>query len=188
MSKKEEIPNSVIDLPVYHGVLQEKKCTPKADSEDSYYHYVIGFIGFTITHEVKADKFNDFKVGDLLKVLVSPVAKASDNYSYFSPQIMGIKAADSLESILKIPTGRISVLNSQVFNMKDSKDLTKTISYSKVTLSGALSGEFTGNKDFAVGLEKMSTYDCLMTIGVKKGVVQFLPSSFMKVEGAEIDF
>ena len=62
MSKKEEIPNSVIDLPVYHGVLQEKKCTPKADSEDSYYHYVIGFIGFTITHEVKAEKFNDFNL------------------------------------------------------------------------------------------------------------------------------
>ena len=187
MSKKEEIPNNVIDLPIFHGVLQEKKCTPKNDDE-SYYHYVIGFIGFTLTHEVKAEKFNDFKVGDLLKVLISPVAKASDNYSYFAPQVMGIKASDSLESILNIPTGRISVLNTQVFNMKDTKDPTKTISYSKLTLSGALSGEFTGNKEFVAGLEKMNTYDCLMTIGVKKGVVQFLPSSFKKVEGAEIDF
>ncbi len=91
-------------------------------------------------------------------------------------EVLGIEKAKDIKEILVVPRGDIQVLKYDLIKMKDSKDPKKEISYTKLLLSGDINGEITGSKDIV--LENMQNYTALMTLGIKKGQLQFLPSDF----------
>lgn len=163
----------------YVGSIVEKK-EVLGDEGRSFLSYKVGFLGFMLDIRRTERNFNEFNEGDLVKVALfakpSSVKTEFGTYNFSIPEVMGLEKAKDIKEILVVPRGEIQVLKYELVKMKDSKDLTKEISYTKLLLTGDINGELTGSKD--VVLENMQNYTALMTLGIKKGQLQFLPSDF----------
>lgn len=163
----------------YVGSIVEKK-EVQGEDDRSYLSYKVGILGAFLDVKRTERNFNDFSEGDLVKVAVFPkpssVKTEFGTYNFSIPEVLGIEKAKDIKEILVVPRGDIQVLKYDLIKMKDSKDPKKEISYTKLLLSGDINGEITGSKDIV--LENMQNYTALMTLGIKKGQLQFLPSDF----------
>lgn len=166
----------------YVGSLVEKK-EVLGEEGKSFLSYKIGILGAFLDVKRTDRNFNEFNEGDLVKVALfakpSSVKTESGTYNFSIPEVMGIEKAKDIKEILIVPRGEVQVLKYELVKMKDSKDPTKQIAYTKLLLSGDINGELTGSKDIV--LENMQKYTALMTLGIKKGQLQFLPSDFRVV-------
>ena len=163
----------------YVGSIVEKK-EVLGDEGRSFLSYKVGILGAMLDVQRTERNFNEFAEGDLVKVAVFPkpssVKTEFGTYNFSIPEVLGIEKAKDIKEILVVPRGDIQVLKYDLIKMKDSKDPKKEISYTKLLLSGDINGEITGSKDIV--LENMQNYTALMTLGIKKGQLQFLPSDF----------
>ena len=170
----------------YVGSIVEKK-EVLGDEGRSFLSYKVGFLGFMLDIRRTERNFNEFAEGDLVKVAVFPkpssVKTEFGTYNFSIPEVLGIEKAKDIKEILVVPRGDIQVLKYDLIKMKDSKDPKKEISYTKLLLSGDINGEITGSKDLV--LENMQNYTALMTLGIKKGQLQFLPSDFRVVSNGD---
>lgn len=170
----------------YVGSLVEKK-EVQGEDDRSYLSYKVGILGAFLDVKRTERNFNDFSEGDLVKVAVFPkpssVKTEFGTYNFSIPEVLGIEKAKDIKEILVVPRGDIQVLKYDLIKMKDSKDPKKEISYTKLLLSGDINGEITGSKDIV--LENMQNYTALMTLGIKKGQLQFLPSDFRVVSNGD---
>ena len=163
----------------YVGSLVEKK-EVQGEEGRNFLSYKVGILGAMLDVQRTERNFNEFAEGDLVKVAVFPkpssVKTEFGTYNFSIPEVLGIEKAKDIKEILVVPRGDIQVLKYDLIKMKDSKDPKKEISYTKLLLSGDINGEITGSKDIV--LENMQNYTALMTLGIKKGQLQFLPSDF----------
>ena len=163
----------------YVGSIVEKK-EVLGDEGRSFLSYKIGFLGFFLDVKRTERNFNEFNEGDLVRVAIfakpSSVKTEFGTYNFSIPEVMGIEKAKDIKELLVVPRGEVQVLKYELLKMKDSKDSTKEIAYTKLLLTGDINGELTASKD--VVLENMKNYTALMTLGIKKGQLQFLPSDF----------
>ena len=170
----------------YVGSIVEKKEVP-GDEGRSFLSYKVGFLGFMLDIRRTERNFNEFNEGDLVKVALfakpSSVKTEFGTYNFSIPEVMGLEKAKDIKELLVVPRGDIQVLKYDLIKMKDSKDPKKEISYTKLLLSGDINGEITGSKDIV--LENMQNYTALMTLGIKKGQLQFLPSDFRVVSNGD---
>jgi hypothetical protein len=170
----------------YVGSIVEKK-EVQGEDDRSYLSYKVGILGAFLDVKRTERNFNDFSEGDLVKVAVFPkpssVKTEFGTYNFSIPEVLGIEKAKDIKEILVVPRGDIQVLKYDLIKMKDSKDPKKEISYTKLLLSGDINGEITGSKDIV--LENMQNYTALMTLGIKKGQLQFLPSDFRVVSNGD---
>ena len=170
----------------YVGSIVEKK-EVQGEEGRNFLSYKVGILGAFLDVKRTERNFNDFSEGDLVKVAVFPkpssVKTEFGTYNFSIPEIVGIEKAKDIKEILVVPRGEIQVLKYDLIKMKDSKDPKKEISYTKLLLSGDINGEITGSKDIV--LENMQNYTALMTLGIKKGQLQFLPSDFRVVSNGD---
>lgn len=170
----------------YVGSLVEKKEFQGEDGRN-FLSYKVGILGAMLDVQRTERNFNEFAEGDLVKVAVFPkpssVKTEFGTYNFSIPEVLGIEKAKDIKEILVVPRGDIQVLKYDLIKMKDSKDPKKEISYTKLLLSGDINGEITGSKDLV--LENMQNYTALMTLGIKKGQLQFLPSDFRVVSNGD---
>ena len=170
----------------YVGSIVEKK-EVLGDEGRSFLSYKVGFLGFMLDIRRTERNFNEFNEGDLVKVALfakpSSVKTEFGTYNFSIPEVMGLEKAKDIKELLVVPRGDIQVLKYDLIKMKDSKDPKKEISYTKLLLSGDINGEITGSKDIV--LENMQNYTALMTLGIKKGQLQFLPSDFRVVSNGD---
>ena len=170
----------------YVGSIVEKK-EVLGDEGRSFLSYKVGILGAMLDVQRTERNFNEFAEGDLVKVAVFPkpssVKTEFGTYNFSIPEVLGIEKAKDIKEILVVPRGDIQVLKYDLIKMKDSKDPKKEISYTKLLLSGDINGEITGSKDIV--LENMQNYTALMTLGIKKGQLQFLPSDFRVVSNGD---
>ena len=163
----------------YVGSIVEKK-EVQGEEGRNFLSYKVGILGAMLDVQRTERNFNEFAEGDLVKVAVFPkpssVKTEFGTYNFSIPEVLGIEKAKDIKEILVVPRGDIQVLKYDLIKMKDSKDPKKEISYTKLLLSGDINGEITGSKDIV--LENMQNYTALMTLGIKKGQLQFLPSDF----------
>ena len=163
----------------YVGSIVEKK-EVQGEEGRNFLSYKVGILGAMLDVQRTERNFNEFNEGDLVKVAVFPkpssVKTEFGTYNFSIPEVLGIEKAKDIKEILVVPRGDIQVLKYDLIKMKDSKDPKKEISYTKLLLSGDINGEITGSKDIV--LENMQNYTALMTLGIKKGQLQFLPSDF----------
>jgi len=163
----------------YVGSIVEKK-EVQGEEGRNFLSYKVGILGAMLDVQRTERNFNEFAEGDLVKVAVFPkpssVKTEFGTYNFSIPEVLGIEKAKDIKEILVVPRGDIQVLKYDLIKMKDSKDPKKEISYTKLLLSGDINGEITGSKDLV--LENMQNYTALMTLGIKKGQLQFLPSDF----------
>lgn len=166
----------------YVGSIVEKK-EVQGEEGRSFLSYKVGFLGFMLDVKRTERNFNEFNEGDLVRVALfakpSSVQTTFGTYNFSVPEIMGIEKAKDIKELLVVPRGEVQVLKYELVKMKDPKDDKKDISYSKLLLSGDINGELTGSKDIV--LENMQKYTALMTVGIKKGQLQFLPTDFRVV-------
>lgn len=166
----------------YVGSIVEKK-EVQGEEGRNFLSYKVGILGAMLDVQRTERNFNEFAEGDLVKVAVFPkpssVKTEFGTYNFSIPEVLGIEKAKDIKEILVVPRGDIQVLKYDLIKMKDSKDPKKEISYTKLLLSGDINGEITGSKDIV--LENMQNYTALMTLGIKKGQLQFLPSDFRVV-------
>ena len=170
----------------YVGSIVEKK-EVQGEEGRNFLSYKVGFLGFMLDIRRTERNFNEFNEGDLVKVALfakpSSVKTEFGTYNFSIPEVLGIEKAKDIKEILVVPRGDIQVLKYDLIKMKDSKDPKKEISYTKLLLSGDINGEITGSKDIV--LENMQNYTALMTLGIKKGQLQFLPSDFRVVSNGD---
>ena len=170
----------------YVGSLVEKK-EVQGEEGRNFLSYKVGILGAMLDVQRTERNFNEFAEGDLVKVAVFPkpssVKTEFGTYNFSIPEVLGIEKAKDIKEILVVPRGDIQVLKYDLIKMKDSKDPKKEISYTKLLLSGDINGEITGSKDLV--LENMQNYTALMTLGIKKGQLQFLPSDFRVVSNGD---
>ena len=170
----------------YVGSLVEKK-EVQGEEGRNFLSYKVGILGAMLDVQRTERNFNEFAEGDLVKVAVFPkpssVKTEFGTYNFSIPEVLGIEKAKDIKEILVVPRGDIQVLKYDLIKMKDSKDPKKEISYTKLLLSGDINGEITGSKDIV--LENMQNYTALMTLGIKKGQLQFLPSDFRVVSNGD---
>lgn len=172
-----------MELLKYVGTIVQKK-EVQGENDKTYLSYKIGFLGFFLDVERTERNFNDFKEGDLVEVAIfakpSSAKTEYGTYNFSIPEVIGLNPATDINQILVVPRGDIQVLKCDLIKMKDQKDPNKEISYTKLLLAGDINGEITGSKD--VILKNMTKYTALMTLGIKKGQLQFLPSDYKEVE------
>ena len=170
----------------YVGSIVEKK-EVQGEEGRNFLSYKVGILGAMLDVQRTERNFNEFNEGDLVKVAVFPkpssVKTEFGTYNFSIPEVLGIEKAKDIKEILVVPRGDIQVLKYDLIKMKDSKDPKKEISYTKLLLSGDINGEITGSKDIV--LENMQNYTALMTLGIKKGQLQFLPSDFRVVSNGD---
>lgn len=170
----------------YVGSIVEKK-EVQGEEGRNFLSYKVGILGAMLDVQRTERNFNEFSEGDLVKVAVFPkpssVKTEFGTYNFSIPEVLGIEKAKDIKEILVVPRGDIQVLKYDLIKMKDSKDPKKEISYTKLLLSGDINGEITGSKDIV--LENMQNYTALMTLGIKKGQLQFLPSDFRVVSNGD---
>ncbi len=170
----------------YVGSIVEKK-EVQGEEGRNFLSYKVGILGAMLDVQRTERNFNEFAEGDLVKVAVFPkpssVKTEFGTYNFSIPEVLGIEKAKDIKEILVVPRGDIQVLKYDLIKMKDSKDPKKEISYTKLLLSGDINGEITGSKDIV--LENMQNYTALMTLGIKKGQLQFLPSDFRVVSNGD---
>ena len=166
----------------YVGSIVEKK-EVLGDNGNSFLSYKVGFLGFMLDVRRTERNFNEFNEGDLVRVSIFPkpssVKTEFGTYNFSIPEVLGLEKAKDIKELLIVPRGEVQVLKYELVKMKDSKDTSKEIAYTKLLLAGDINGGITSSKD--VVLENMQKYTALMTLGIKKGQLQFLPSDFRVV-------
>lgn len=169
---------------IHYGVIGDIKDFEREEKE--FLRFSVLVLGATLQYEIEKDKINDeYSVSDLVLVGCAPVAKAKDNKAYFESKIVGMKKEKDMKKLLEVPKGQVSVISNDLISMVINGE---PVVYRSLIFSGDLNGTFTGSKDFCSELKKLTKYDCSMTLSIKNGVLQYIPSNFKEVENSTIKF